>query len=383
MSEPLKKWANEVAALLGPEISIDLNLCWPHPKFKYPEYPRLPTEEDQNPALYLKTLIAGPTDDEVVLFPSLEGLLRSSLGFFKKNLLSGSQGLPFLVCLSPPSPALFEIAREQKFEIFFLPKDPEHWPDAWASLRSMNAKSVFFLSHPNAGDGFGFPPIFLVQLVDAIAREFPDCPLMIDETLALFSFEAFPPGRVLDIPKDNPIRNSLFQINSVYPGMAPTGPEVAWIRWSRNTRWNRVFFPAEVLDIDSARIAARAMLAFSSRQGPAVSEFHRRMLGVQRGLKGLSDALVPYVHTKKIRVPYWPTQGFTLHFELNLNNPTLSKKHSTVRSFALELARDFRILVIPGDLFGSPSGIQICYASPLALVEKASERLRRAFEAML
>lgn len=383
MLESLRNWVAEAQNQLPEGQNLDFNLCYPNPRFRYPEYPKFPVEESNDPSGYLKRIVSGTSGDDVVLFEDLASLMRSTLGFFKKEILSKSQKIPRLATFRPPSPELYGLCRELGLEVYEISRDPGEWPISLTNLFLKNSHPIFYFHHPGTADGFALPPTHLFELLSAISNQFSESPIFFDESLALFTFDAFPSGRLADIPRDHKVRQQIFQINSVYPGMAPAGPETAWVRMPKKSVFSRVFFPTQIIPEEDVVTACRAYLAFSQKQGPAIAEFHRRMLAVQRGLRGLADMLGPFIREQKIDVPLWPTQGFFLTLKHNLNKNPGGVRFPTARSLALAMSRDFRILVLPGDFFDAPDHIRLCFATPLPTLEKATERLRRAFEAML
>ena len=105
-------------------------------------------------------------------------------------------------------------------------------------------------------------------------------------------------------------------------------------------------------------------------------ECERRMLATAQSRKVLSLYLTEAILEKKVIVPLWPDSGFNLLIDLA---PLLKERgFASARAWALKAAENQQILVNPGDYFGMPNCIQICYAASPNFVEKFAELLKKA-----
>jgi hypothetical protein len=209
---------------------------------------------------------------------------------------------------------------------------------------------------------------------------------LIDPRNTLFSLDSVAAGRIEPVLQAGQLQKiPVYIIDSIFPIRSPTGPGTSWILPFNSCAKERPQLLDTSHEVPEADLiqTSRALLAFMSRQGPAMAEFQRRILVLQRSVRAFADKLMPLTRPPhaRLHIPYWPTQGFMLKIDLVLDSN--DKKINVSQPLVLEMARNFSLLAIPGEVFGCPQSFFINYALPLNHAEKAANRLSEALLAVL
>ncbi len=373
MTGDLGSWINSALGQLG-NVKFDYNLCQPHRLFKYPEFPLLDKESQDQPDNLIRSLLSPQNPSSIFLYSEFAQALQESLNSFQDTFDT-------VYTLEPYVPELLELSQKNKFRLLSIPRDPDLWQEFVEKIPQK--PQVFFLSHPNYADGFCWPQSFFSKLILEIVKHSPQSLLTIDTRGTLFSLDANPAGRIEPILESGAILNAKVQtLDSIYPVRSPLGPGTSWIHAHTQNTPKPLDRLSDISKNDLVA-CARSILAFQSRQGPAMAEFQRRILVLQRSLRAFADKLMPLTRgtNPKISIPYWPTQGFYLKIDLNPLDKTTNPNATLDRVYAM--ARSFSILTLPGTLFGAPHSLVINYALPLNHAEKAADRLGQALNTVL
>jgi hypothetical protein len=383
ISHSIEEWEKSVLGTLG-TVRIDYNLTKPHRLFRYPDFPLLEKSQSDHIESFLKEILWRADPERVRLFPTFEVAIET---FFEGIKKTSPQKMIHVASIAPHLPEFLRISSQENsvFKIFNIPKDPEQWVPFFE-----NQIDILLLSHPNFGDGFAWPQSFFSKFLMEAEKRFSNLIILVDPRNTLFSLDSVPAGRIEPVLQAKQLEKiPVFIVDSIFPIRSPTGPGTSWILPLNQSAKDRSELLPDSMSVQNNELiqCARSLMAFLSRQGPAMAEFSRRILVLQRSLRAFADQLMPFSRAvnPKIRVPYWPTQGFMLKMDLGFAH---SPENSHVKSLdtlgrTLEMARNFSILAIPGEIFACPGSLFINYALPLNHAEKASVRLSQALTVML
>lgn len=336
------------------------NAFRPHPKFRYPPFAPI----DGTPSEYLNLFqrLAFPENPQSVrLFSTPQRAVRT---WIKNHSLNQRRIAVFYPCPSD----ILEVIDATSCSRVPLSRDPENWNFSETTLPF----DALIWSHPSRSDGLFYPIDIVQDAHRALRAHHPHLPVLIDESAALFSLNATPPGQW---PHTDP---ALTVFHCLHPVWTPQGPPLTWCASAAPAKAG-----PELVEAENLQEALAALLTFRSQQGSAFGEFQRKILLVQKGLRHWGDTIKPLLEKKYLRVPLWPESGFFLCCEVAqeiLERLSPEENHTPLEQYCVQLARDTGLLVVPGTLIGLPQSFQICFAALPKDLEVLGKKLLATFQ---